>query len=133
MDKKTFYRVIAAARRISRYYGPRLSAKDKCKVDTKLYECSKCGKYLYEGNSLKNLEKFIEKYPDKDIHMEKMDMDHISPVVAVDTVEHDWNVFFERLFCPEENWRGLCKECHKKKTGAEQKVRLAIKYGRKKK
>lgn len=88
---------------------------------------------MYEGQSLKNLANYVEKYPDKDIYMEITQMDHIEPVVAVDSAEHDWNIFYKRLLCGEENYRGLCKDCHGKKTKVENKVRLAVKYGRKKK
>lgn len=133
MDKKTHNRLLQYARKISRYWTPRNTAKEKCKIDVKLYECSKCGKYCYEGESKKNFAKYVEKYPDKEVSMERFDMDHIVPVVDVYSTSHDWNEYYQRLFCPEDNYRGLCStKCHAEKTKAENKVRLAVKYGKKK-
>ena len=131
MDKKTFNRLIQAARRISLSWGPRKLVKERCKVDKAVYECSKCGLYCYEGKSEKNFTAMKAKYPKKKFSMEYLQMDHIIPVIATDSKAHDWNVYFERLFCGEDNYRGLCKDCHGKKTKQENKIRYAVKYGKK--
>ena len=131
LDKKTFNRLIQAARKISLGWGPRKAAKAKCKIDKSLFECSKCGVYIYEGKSANNYFDYQEKYADKEVRMERFDMDHIIPVVAVDSVEHSWDVYFQRLFCDEDNYRGLCQVCHKQKSSAENKIRWALKYGKK--
>lgn len=131
MDKKTFNRLIQAARKVSLGWGPRKSAKAKCKVDKSLFECSKCGKYCYEGKSGANFTMYTQKYANKVLSMEYLQMDHIVPVIAVDSVSHSWDVYYARLFCEEDNYRGLCKECHGIKSKAENKIRYAIKYGKK--
>lgn len=131
MDKRTHNRLIQAARKISLAWGPRKTAKAKCKVDKSLFECSKCGVYVYEGSSANNYFDYQEKYSDKEVRMERFDMDHIEPVIAVDTVDHSWDIYYKRLFCGEENYRGLCQECHKTKSAAENKLRLQAKYGKK--
>jgi 5-methylcytosine-specific restriction endonuclease McrA len=131
MDKKTHNRLIQAARKISLGWGPRKKAKEKCKVDKALFECSKCGAYIYEGKSEVNFMLYIDKYDKKEVRMERFDMDHIVPVIAVDSASHSWDVYYTRLFCGEENYRGLCQVCHKAKSTAENKIRYAIKYGKK--
>jgi 5-methylcytosine-specific restriction endonuclease McrA len=48
-------------------------------------------------------------------------------VVALDSKKHDWNIYYSRLFCGEENFRGLCKECHDKKSKKENEQRRLLK------
>jgi 5-methylcytosine-specific restriction endonuclease McrA len=63
-----------------------------------------------------------EEYPSKDV-----EVDHISPVVDVETGFIDWNTFIDRLFCPKENLQVLCKVCHRQKTKEERGVRTKSK------
>lgn len=134
MDSKLRNRIISALRRINRnYWGPRKDAKNRCKVDKALFKCEECGVLIYEGLSAVSYFNYVEKYSPKEVRMERFDMDHQIPVI--DPVEgfKNWDEYMDRLFCPVENWKGLCStDCHKKKTASESKVRWAKKYGNKK-
>lgn len=133
MDAKTKARLISAARRISRFHAPRNEAKKKLKVDKALYRCEECKDLIYEGKSTRTFYAYVEKYAPETVRMIRYDMDHKNTVVALDSISHDWNIYFDRLFCDEENFRGLCSEpCHSKKTSSERKTRLANKYGNRK-
>lgn len=107
---------------------PRVNAKQRCKVDKATYRCQKCGSFSYEGVNPVFFVELQEKYPDKKIVMDRFAMDHIDPVQPTDGSAHDWNVYYERLFCGEENFRGLCKECHDKKSKQENAIRNRNKY-----
>lgn len=87
---------------------------------------------MYEGKSAINYFKMQEKYADKEVRMERFDMDHKIPVVATNSTSHDWNSYFARLFCDEDNYQGLCSICHKEKSTEENKLRWKEKYGKKK-
>ena len=132
MNSKVKNIIIAALRKINRnYWEPRKTAKNRCKVDKALYKCEECGVLVYEGKSAVSYFALQEKYHPQEVRMERFDMDHRVPVVALEGWE-DWNTFIDRLFCAEENWQGLCSSvCHSKKTKAEQKIRLKNKYGKK--
>ena len=134
MDNKLRNRIISALRRINRnYWGPRKAAKNRCKVDKALFQCEECGVLVYEGSSAVSYFNYQELYAPKEVRMERFDMDHQIPVIDPVTGWKDWNEYMDRLFCPEENWKGLCSEvCHKSKTKAETKIRWANKYGTKK-
>lgn len=123
--------MIQAARRISLGWAPRVAAKKKCKVDSALFRCQKCGTLVYEGVSLLHFVQHQEKYPDNIIIMERFQLDHILSVVALDGSEHSWDVYYKRLFCEEDNYRGLCSICHKKKSKIENEIRKKNKYGKK--
>lgn len=129
MDSKTKNRLIVAARKISLGWKARQAVKKRQKVDKALYECSKCGCYCYEGKSLVAYDNYITKYPEKKVVMERYDIDHIIPAVPLEGWD-GWDSFYSRLFCGEENLRGLCFTCHSEKTNREKKKRLAFKYGK---
>lgn len=131
LDSKRKNKYIQAARRVSRFSPARQAVKKAAKVDKALFRCSKCGVLCYEGKSARTFATYLEKYPNDTIRQEYLDIDHILPVVPT-TGWEGWNSFYERLECEEVNLRGLCSTiCHKEKTGAERKVRLANKYGKK--
>lgn len=111
-------------------WGPRVAAKQKCKVDKATYRCQKCGAYVYEGVSLVTFVEMQEKYPDQNIIMDKFQMDHIDSVVDLSGDAHSWDVYYKRLFCEEDNYRGLCAPCHKKKSKIENEIRKKNKYGK---
>lgn len=57
-------------------------------------------------------------------------MDHITPVVAVETGfpltsdgRDDWTTYVERMFVDEPGWQALCKECDKAKMASERELR----------
>lgn len=52
-------------------------------------------------------------------------VDHIIPVVPVGAVwNHSWDDYKKGLFVQAEGLHILCKSCHRKKTGAENRIRL---------
>lgn len=133
MDKKIKNKIEAAVRKINRNtWQPRKVVKNRAKVNKSLFRCEHCHCLIYEGESAVNYFNYFEMYAPIVVKMEKVEMDHISPVVDPETGWVDWNTWMERLFCPEENWQALCKECHKTKTNSETKVRWVQKYGDKK-
>ena len=46
-------------------------------------------------------------------------VDHISPVVSAIDGFVDWNTYIDRMFCEQDGYQVLCKECHNKKTAEE--------------
>lgn len=52
-----------------------------------------------------------------------IEIDHIDPVVNV-TGFSDWNSYINTLFCPVENLRVLCKDCHEDVTFYQDQLRL---------
>lgn len=53
---------------------------------------------------------------------EETAMDHINPVIET-TGFTTWDAYLSSLFCGEEGYQCLCKECHQKKTQEENKQR----------
>lgn len=62
-----------------------------------------------------------------------MEVDHIEPVVPVDSTLEDmsWTEVVERQWCDVKNLQPVCKPCHRKKTGEENKTRNAFRKKRK--
>jgi 5-methylcytosine-specific restriction endonuclease McrA len=58
----------------------------------------------------------------------KMEVDHVSPVIKLDEALEDltWDQLVDRLWCDEANLKPICKECHKRKSKAENKERRRI-------
>jgi 5-methylcytosine-specific restriction endonuclease McrA len=60
--------------------------------------------------------------------IQKVEVDHIVPVVLPEEGFKGWDVYLERKFVGEENLMGLCHECHlikSKKEGLERKKHRA--------
>ena len=70
----------------------------------KMFQCAKC-----KGP-----------FPRKEVQV-----DHTDPVVPIElrTKHMDWNDIIERMFCPVENLKVLCKPCHLIKSNEERKQR----------
>ena len=130
MDNKRKQKYIQAARKISRWNPARQAVKKAAKIDKALYQCSKCGVLCYEGKSSITFVSYKEKYAPTEVRQEFCDIDHKITVVPLEGWD-DWNGFYERLECREENLQALCQECHGEKTSKEKKIRLAHKYGKK--
>lgn len=43
---------------------------------------------------------------------DKLQIDHRIPVVPTDGQPYTWQEYIDRLFCPAEGLRGICKGCH---------------------
>ena len=94
-------------RRISYQWPARKAALKKARVSRGKYRCKACEE---EGRDVL--------YGPKDIQV-----DHTDPVISVDTGFIDWNTYVKRLFCLEDNFQILCKDCHKIKTFFENELR----------
>ena len=75
------------------------------------YICEACGAKAKPGRTAGG-------YP-------QVHIDHIDPVVPVDTVLDDMTLdrYVERLFCDVSNLQALCSTCHNAKTQAERRLR----------
>lgn len=122
MNKKTRKKIINILRKASYSIKARGDAKRRTKIDKAVYQCESCGVKMYDGESVKNFQALQEKYPD--IIQQKIELDHVIPVIDPQVGFVDWNQFIERLWIEDPNgWQCLCRECHKKKTDDENKGR----------
>lgn len=58
---------------------------------------------------------------------EKIDIDHIKPVVNVNEGFTTWDDYIYSKFVGADSLQGICKDCHKKKTKEENKIRREVK------
>lgn len=79
----------------------------RAKKDAVQYQCGTCGQWTKST---------------------AVAVDHIAPVIDVQTGFVDWNQFVARLFCGPENLQVICDPCHNAKTQAERIERLSIQY-----
>ena len=65
----------------------------------------------------------------KDFAPKDVQVDHIQPIVEIGTLSKDmsWDEIVNRIFCSEDNLQVLCRDCHAKKSRAENAERRAIK------
>ena len=119
MDKKFKVKIIQALRRLTFSYPPRTQAKALAKVAPATHECCKCGKYCYEGKSVKNFEKIQEQFPDKIVEMRTAEVDHIIPTVNPYDGFVNWDVYIKGMFCDLSNLQVICHDCHQIKTSQE--------------
>lgn len=123
VSTKVKNRVINSLRRLTFSHPPRNQALNKMKVAAATFACEKCGDWYYSGKSEKNLAKIEAEFPDKDIQVGKVYVDHIEPIVPL-TGWESWDSYIERMFCEKEGLQILCEECHDVKTRAEKKKRV---------
>lgn len=79
----------------------------RAKKDAVQYQCGTCGQWTKST---------------------AVAVDHIAPVIAVETGFVDWNDFVSRLFCGPENLQVICDPCHNTKTQTERIARLTLQY-----
>lgn len=87
------------------FWPPRNEVKKRCKVEGKTgwFKCEIC---LQER--------------------ERIDVDHIQPVVPVSGFT-TWDHYIASRFVTADKLQGICKDCHKKKTKEENTERRALK------
>ena len=87
-------------------WGPRNEVKKRCKVPGKAgwFRCELCGQ-----------------------EREKIDVDHISPVIKPTDGFVGWDVYVRSKFVNADKLQGICRDCHKRKTNEENKVRRLCK------
>lgn len=120
MNRKVHNFVKRKLRSASVYNPARITVKNSAKVAPATFECAKCGVFVYEGKSAKNLKALKKEFPKKKFVKEKIQLDHIKPV-REGKGDWDWNDYIESLFCDEENYQPLCSCCHKKKSAKDKK------------
>ena len=127
IDKKTKGKIINALRRLTYSYPPRNEVKRLRKVDKSLYSCELCHRYCYEGKSNKTYIEYAHKYPDREIVMEKPQIDHTFPVVPIEKGwKWNWNDIINNMFCDIKGLKCLCSKCHHTKTAEEQTQRAEL-------
>lgn len=119
--------IMSGLRSKSRFWKPKSVAISKTFVKKgknpetgkmcKLHECPECKGLFPQG---------------------KMDADHIEPVIPLEGfpklaetfLGYNWTEVIKRLFCEADGYKVLCKECHAKKTKAENSQRRANKLAK---
>ena len=133
IDKKTQGRIYNALRRLTYSYPPNAEVRRRNKIDKALFCCEECKRYCYEGKSKRNFAVLVTKYPNNTVIMEKCEVDHIDPIIPIQTGwKWDWNDIIRRMFCSIKNLKLLCKSCHKGKTSGESTERAVIRKSSKK-
>lgn len=107
-DEEKFLKdwLVQKLRRISYQWPYRKAALRKSRVARGKYKCTSCE---------------FEHFGPKQIVL-----DHIDPVVDVEAGWVDWNNYIFRLFCAEEGWQVLCKQCHQAKSYLENQIRKEV-------
>ena len=122
--------IISSLREIHRNYDAnRKACKNSCKVAPATFACEKCNVWIYEGKSEQNYLKLVAENLDKDIIMKnryKLQIDHIDPIIKLETWSWNWDDYINRLFCDINNLQGLCKPCHAAKTKIETSKRAEL-------
>ena len=89
-------------RQMSLRWPPRSEALKRARKERGKYQCGMC----------------LELFGSHSVHL-----DHINPVVDLQTGFVDWNTFIDRLFPDVEGWQVLCETCHGAKTSMEDDLR----------
>lgn len=103
--------LMSAIGKVWMYWGPRLAVKRACKNPDRpgWFKCSIC-----KGD------------------IQKVEVDHIQPVILPEEGFQGWDRYIESKFVGEEKLMGLCHDCHLKKSKEENKKRREIKKEKKK-
>jgi 5-methylcytosine-specific restriction endonuclease McrA len=98
--------LLSAIGRVWMFWPGRLEAKRRCKVLNKTgwWKCELCKQ-----------------------EREKIQIDHINPVVLPSVGFVDWNVYIASKFVEANQLQALCVDCHRTKTKAENKIRREVK------
>ncbi len=98
--------LLSAIGRVWMFWPGRLETKRRCKVPEKTgwYKCEECHE-----------------------EREKIEIDHIEPVVLPEVGFTTWDDYIASKFVTSDKLRGLCRECHKQKSKQENKIRREVK------
>jgi len=98
--------IMSALGKVWMVWHGRNEAKRRCKIQDKnnahngWFVCEKCGS-----------------------HREKIEIDHIEPIVKPEEGFVDWNTYIASKFVEADKLQSLCHECHKEKSSQENKLR----------
>jgi len=99
-DKRLKRFLIPILRRRSLWWSERNEARKDAKVGPNLWKCKSCKQ-----------------------EVNKIQLDHILPIVNVKTGWVSWDHFLKSLFCEKSNFAALCENCHTTKTQIENEQR----------
>ncbi len=97
--------IFAGLGKVWMWWPPRAEVKRRCKVEEKTgwFKCEICGALR-----------------------ERIDVDHIKPVVPVSGFT-TWDAYIAARFVTADKLQGICKDCHNEKTQKENKARRLCK------
>ncbi len=93
-------RIISAIARVWMWWEPRQEVKKRCQIRTGWWKCEICKR-----------------------ETERLEIDHIIPVVKPQDGFIDWNTYIDSKFVQADLLQGVCRECHKEKSKKENKIR----------
>jgi 5-methylcytosine-specific restriction endonuclease McrA len=96
--------LMSALRRASRFWSPARECLGRARIARGMYKCENCSKV---------------------VGTKEIKIDHIDPVIPISGFEK-WDEVIERLFCEEDGFQAICKECHDIKTKKENSDRKAL-------
>ena len=98
--------LLSAIGRVWMFWPARLEVKRRCKVPNKTgwWKCEKCGQ-----------------------EREKLEVDHIQPVILPETGFTTWDMYIASKFVEADKLSGVCHDCHQKKSKEENKKRREAK------
>lgn len=84
--------LFAAIRRVWGWYGERKKAKSRAQIGPNMWRCEMCDA--------------------RPLGQKERDVDHIVPCMPTSGWDGDWTGYINRMFCPADGLRVLCKTCH---------------------
>lgn len=96
-------KIIQALRKVWFYSPERAEVIKRCKIEKNKYKCEKCNQIV-----------------------EKIQVDHIKPVINPKEGFQGWDIYINRLFVSSTKQQGLCKMCHDIKTMIEKNLKKNI-------
>lgn len=102
--------VRSALRRASMRWKPKNNVLNAAKTERKINPRTGRLKWFYICNICKK-------------EVDKVELDHIKPVVPLDAKKRNWDRFIKNLLCDESGFQAICTSCHGIKTAKEQKRR----------
>ena len=132
VTKATKAKIINSLRRLTFSYKPRTEAMNRRKVAPATFSCEHCQKWVYSGKSEKNYDKIVSEFPDQEIEIGKVIVDHLEPVVNPKKGWEGWDFYITRMFCRTEGFQILCCDCDNIKKKEEIGERVETRKKRKK-
>ena len=95
---------MSVLRKASRFWAPARECLTKARIARGIYKCQMCSKI---------------------VNNKEIKIDHINPVIPIEGFKA-WDEVVERLFCEEDGYQAICKDCHDAKTKKENDQRKAF-------
>lgn len=104
-------------RHLSMRWGPKIEAKKKARVERGRYRCAGYKRRAHI------VDVSLPPKPGGKSRRNNVFVDHIDPVIDIETGFTSWDDVINKLFCEIDNLQVLCLECHKHKTADEKESR----------